>query len=220
MMMTLHERKTIRLLIVDDHEVVRAGLRALLADSSQIEIVGEAGGVADAVAEAGRLRPDVVLLDARMPDGSGFEACRQIRQLGFVVHVLFLTSFADDETVFEAISAGADGYLLKEVGSVELMRAIEQVGAGQCILDPSVIRRVMGRLKSGNELTGKNKMDLLSVQEKRVLALVAQGKTNKEIGVELGLSDKTVKNYLSNALDKLKFSRRSQAAAFYVQNVK
>jgi DNA-binding NarL/FixJ family response regulator len=219
-MMTLHETKTIKILLVDDHEVVRVGLRTMLAQYPNIMIVGEATTRAAAVSETMRLRPDVVLMDIRMPDGSGFEACRQIHESGADVHVLCLTSFADDDTIFEAISAGADGYLLKEIGSEELVRAIEQVAAGQSILDPVVTRRVMGRLKSGTDNPTKAKFELLSSQERKVLALVAQGKTNKEIGVELGLSDKTVKNYLSNVLDKLQFSRRSQAAAFYVLHSK
>lgn len=209
--------KSIRIFVMDDHEVVRLGLRTLLAPYPHIEIVGEAASVT-AVPEVIRSKPNVLLLDVRMPSGSGFEVARQIHEAGLDTRVLFLTSFADDDTIFEAISAGADGYLLKEISGGELARAIEQVAAGQSILDPAVTRRVMGRLKAGSETPPRSKIDLLSAQEQRVIALVAQGKTNKEIGVDLGLSDKTVKNYLSNALDKLQMTRRSQAAAFFVQH--
>ncbi|MEW6305944.1 MAG: response regulator transcription factor [Verrucomicrobiota bacterium] len=208
----------IRVLLADDHEVVRIGLRTLLSRYNNIQIVGETATAADTVAEASRTKPDVVLLDVRLPQGDGFDACRQILGTSTGAHVLFLTSFADDDTIFEAIAAGADGFLLKEVSGEELVRAIEQVASGQSILDPAVTRRVMGRVKQGGEPAGQNKMDMLSAQERRVVALVAEGKTNKEIAVSLGLSDKTIKNYLSNVLEKLKLSRRSQVAAFYVQN--
>ena len=217
--MNTPDPRRIRLLIVDDHEVVRIGLRTLFGRAPLLEVVGEAGSVQTAVAEAQRLAPDVVLMDIRLPDGSGFEACRLIQKLHLDIRVLVLTSFADDDVVFEAIAAGADGYLLKEIDGDGLIRAVESVAAGQSILDPSVTRRVIGRIKSGADSAGKDATDAISDQERRVLALVAQGKTNKEIAADLGLSDKTVKNYLSNVLDKLKLSRRSQAAVYYVQHL-
>jgi DNA-binding NarL/FixJ family response regulator len=157
-------------------------------------------------------------MDVRLPDGNGFEACRQIRRSQIETRVLFLTSFADEEIVLESIDAGGDGYLLKEIDEENLIRAVRSVAAGQSILDPAVTRRVLERVKNADTSPAKDKLDTLSAQERRVLALVAEGKTNKEIGLALGLSDKTVKNYLSNMLDKLQLTRRSQAAAFYVQH--
>src|SRR2546429_5655978 len=216
--MSQPESRPIRLLIVDDHKVVRLGLHTLLSRHAGIEVVGEAGTMAAAVEETARLQPDVVLMDVRLPDGNGFEACRQIRKSQLETRVLFLTSFADEEIVLESIDAGGDGYLLKEIDEENLVRAIRSVASGQSILDPAVTRRVLERVKSGDTPSRKHVLDLLSVQERRVLALVAEGKTNKEIGVALGLSDKTVKNYLSNMLDKLELTRRSQAAAFFVQH--
>lgn len=210
--------KRIRLLLVDDHEVVRVGLKMLLERAPNFEIVGDASTMTAAISEAARLKPDVVLMDVRLPDGSGFEACRRIHAMGFEVRVLFLTSFADDETVFEGIAAGADGYLLKEIDGDRLIRAIENVATGQSVLDPLITKRVLGRVRNLSEPAAKDKLAILSNQEKRVLALVAEGKTNKEIALVLGLSDKTVKNYFSNILDKLKLTRRSQAAAFFVQH--
>ena len=215
--MSLPEAGQIRLLIVDDHNVVRLGLQTLLSRHSGLAVVGEAGTVAAAVAEAERLQPDVVLMDVRLPDGSGFEACRRIRQSLPDIRVLFLTSFADEAIVLESIDAGGDGYLLKEIDEDNLVRAIRSVASGQSVLDPGVTRRVLERVKHP-DTPSTNLLDQLSPQERRVVALVAEGKTNKEIGLALGLSDKTVKNYLSNVMDKLGVTRRSQAAAFFVQH--
>jgi DNA-binding NarL/FixJ family response regulator len=217
--MTMQTGKpTIRVLIADDHHVVRVGLRAMFSRYPAIEVVGVVENGQQAVVEAQRLKPDVVLLDVRMTDGNSFDACRKILAVVESAHVIFLTSFADDNTVFDAISAGADGYLLKDVAEQELVNAITQVAEGRSILDPSVTRRVLGRVKSGAASPTPAGLEILSAQERRVLALVAEGKTNKEIAVVMGLSDKTVKNYLSNLLDKLNLSRRSQAAAFFVQH--
>lgn len=207
----------IRILIVDDHQMVRVGLRTLLGRFPHIEVVGEAGTAKDALDETVRLQPDVLLLDVRLPDGSGFDVCRKVQEMPGEVRVLILTSFADSDIVFESISAGADGYLLKEIGAEDLVHAIEKVAAGQSILDPAVTRKVLGRVRNPSEAVAKDKLESLSSQQLKVLALVAEGKTNKEIAVSMGLSDKTVKNYFSNILDKLDLTRRSQAAAFYAQ---
>lgn len=210
------ETKTIRLLIVDDHLVTRVGLRTLLSSCPEFEIVGEAGSVSEALDAVPCLKPDVVLLDMRLPDGSGIEVCRSLRQKGIETKVLVLTSFDDDAFVFDAISAGADGYLLKEIHGDKLSQAIKDVAAGRSVLDPLITGRVMNRVRTAASPSAPNKLDLLSAQERRVVALVAEGKTNKEIGVEMGLSEKTIKNYLSNAMEKLNLSRRSGAAALFM----
>lgn len=208
------ERFTV--LLVDDHEIVRLGLRSLLSREPHIEVVGDAATAAEAVAEAARLQPDVVVMDVRLPDGSGVTACREIRAAQPAVRVLMLTSHADEEAVFHSILAGASGYLLKQLGGEDLSRAIEAVAQGQSLLDPAVTQKVleqMTRLASGRHEAGK-----LSAQEQKVLARVAEGKTNKEIAKALGLSDKTVKNYLSRIFEKLNLSRRAEAAAFFARH--
>ena len=211
------DTKPIRLLLVDDHQVLRLGLRTLFAEAGGFQVVGEAGTKAAAVTEAARLKPDVVLMDVRLPDGSGIEACREIRAARPETRVLFLTSYADDDAVLATILAGADGFLLKEIGGEELLRAARTVAGGQSILDPAVTERVLARLKSMPAPSHGEKRDALSPQEERVLALVAEGKTNKEIAVALNLSEKTVGNYLSNVFQKLHVTRRAQAAVYYTQ---
>ncbi|MFQ5852133.1 MAG: response regulator [Candidatus Binatia bacterium] len=209
--------RRIAVLLVDDHEVVRVGLRSLLARERGIEVVGEAGSAAEAMAQATQLKPEVVVMDVRLPDQSGIEACREIRAWSPKVHVIMLTSYADDEAVLASIMAGAAGYLLKQIKGKELVRAIETVASGQSLLDPAVTQTVLDRMKrlaSGHQL---DEITALSVQERKVLALVAEGKTNKEIASTLDLSDKTVKNYLSNIFSKLNLSRRAEAAAFFAR---
>jgi DNA-binding NarL/FixJ family response regulator len=209
--------KPIRLLLVDDHEVVRVGLRTVLSQQADLTVIGEAGTMAAAILDALRLKPDVVLMDVRLPDGSGIEACRDILASASETRVVFLTSYADDDSVLAAVLAGAHGYILKEIDSVALVRAIHLVADGQSILDPTVTERALRWLRglgNGPQLPG---IEQLSAQEERVLALVAEGKTNKEIAAALGLSDKTVKNYLANVFQKLRITRRAQAAAFFVK---
>jgi DNA-binding NarL/FixJ family response regulator len=210
------DTKPIRLLLVDDHQVLRLGLRTLFSEADGFQVVGEAGTQAAAVTEAARLKPDVVLMDVRLPDGSGIEACRDIRAERPETRVLFLTSYADDDAVLATILAGADGFLLKEVGGEELLRAVKTVAGGRSILDPAVTQRVLARVRSAPPPPDERR-NQLSPQEKRVLALVAEGKTNKEIAVALDLSEKTVGNYLGNIFQKLHVTRRAQAAVYYTQ---
>jgi DNA-binding NarL/FixJ family response regulator len=217
-----HETVPIRLLLVDDHEVVRVGLRTLSGSTETIQVVGEAGTADAAVKAAVRLKPDVVLMDLRLQDRSGVEACREIRAACADTRVLFLTSYSEEDAVLSATFGGASGYLLKEIGGESLIHAVEAVAGGQSILDPGVMQRVIDGMKSIVEAADKDKDkdkdkdDILSPQERRVLALVAEGKTNKEIATALDLSDKTVKNYLSNIFQKLQVSRRAQAAAIFI----
>lgn len=212
----------LRLVIVDDSELVRTGLRAVLSMQPDFELVGEAGNVATGVETCLRLTPDVALLDVRLPDGTGFDICRQILARQPDARVLILTSVADDTVVDEAIRAGAHGYLLKDIDSRGLGQAIRDVAAGKSILDPAITARVLRLLKSGGSSPagGNSLLDTLSPQEKRVLALIAEGCTNKEVGARLNLSEKTVKNYLSTVFEKLHVSRRAEAAALYAQQAK
>lgn len=207
----------IRLLLVDDHEVVRVGLRTVLHNNHGITIVGEAGSRTQAVKEAKHLHPDIILMDVRLPDGSGVEACREILSDHPNTRVIFLTSYTDDDSVLAAVLAGAHGYVLKEIDSAALIRAIRTVSTGRSILDPSVTKRALEWIKTVPVADGLARPSALSPQEERVLALVAQGLTNKEIATSLALSDKTVKNYLANMFQKLHISRRAQAAAFFVK---
>jgi len=206
----------VKLLIVDDSELVRTGLRTLLGAERAIQIVGEAANVAQATTTALRLKPDVVLMDIRLPDGTGFDACRLILQQLPETRVLFLTSVVDDKLVDEAIRSGGHGYLLKEIDGRGLVQAILDVAAGKSILDPAVTARVMNLVKTG--INQPKLLDSLSPQERRVLALIAEGKTNKEVGTAMNLSEKTVKNYLANVFDKLGINTRTQAAIIYAQS--
>lgn len=204
----------LRVLIVDDHEVVREGLRSLLNRRERITVVGEAGTADAAVEEALRLRPDVVIMDVRLPDGSGVEACREIRQEIPDAKVIMLTSYADDEAVFASILAGAAGYLLKQTRGQALAEAIEAVAQGGSLLDPAVTQKVLERVRSLGSRRPDDSLASLSEQEQKILLLIAEGKTNKEIAEEIFLSDKTVKNYVSSILSKLNLRRRAEAAAF------
>lgn len=209
--------KPIRLLLVDDHEVVRVGLRTVLHNHHSITVVGEAGTKAAAVRAVKRLRPDIVLMDVRLPDGSGVEACRDILASHPTTRIIFLTSYADDESVLAAVLAGAQGYVLKNIDSILLIRSIRTVSNGQSILNPVLTQRALNWIKAWPEQNGPVRGQSLSPQEERVLALVAEGLTNKEIAATMQLSDKTVKNYLANMFQKLHISRRAQAASFFVK---
>ena len=215
--MRRHDANPIRLLLVDDHEVLRIGLRTLFSEADGFHVVGEAGTLSSAVTEAARLKPDVVLMDVRLPDGNGVDACRAIRATRPETRVLFLTSFADDDVVLATILAGADGFLLKEVSRDHLIGAVKTVAGGQSILDPAVTQRVMARMKALTAQATESTSDPLSPQEEKVLALVAEGLTNKEIAVSLHLSEKTVGHYLENIFQKLQVTRRSQAAVLYAR---
>ena len=208
----------LRVMLVDDHEIVRDGIRAMLAPEDDIVVTAQAGSVREAVDEAERTRPDVVVMDVRLIDGSGIEATREIRAKLPNTRVLMLTSFADDEALFASIMAGASGYVLKQVRSGELLRAIRAVGAGDSLLDPSVTSAVLDRLRRGKHLMKDEKLARLSPQEERILELVADGRTNKEIGDELHLAEKTVKNYVSSILSKLEVARRAEAAAYLARH--
>lgn len=204
----------LRVLLVDDHEVVRDGIKALLQATDDIVVTGEAGTVREAVDEADRTRPDVVVMDVRLADGSGIEATREIRADHPKTAVVMLTSFADDEALFASIMAGAAGYVLKQVKGGELVRAIRTVGKGESLLDPAVTSAVLDRLRRGKHLLRDEKLARLSPQEERILSAVADGKTNREIGEELHLAEKTVKNYVSSLLHKLGLGRRTEAAVY------
>ena len=206
--------RRLRLLVVDDHEVVRQGLVALLARRSEFEIVAQAGSVAESIALAALHEPDLVIMDVRLPDGSGVEACREIRAARPETRVVMLTSYPDEEAVLSAIIAGASGYLLKQIRGRDLISALESVGRGESLLDPAVTEKVLERVR---QMAGGGAVDELAgltTQERKILLLVADGMTNKEIAAEVFLSDKTVKNYVSSILSKLDLQRRTQAAAF------
>ncbi|MGB7804898.1 MAG: response regulator transcription factor [Actinomycetota bacterium] len=205
-------------MLVDDHEIVRDGIKGMLDTQDDIVVTAQAGSVQEAIDEAARTRPDVVVMDVRLADGSGIEATRQIRADHPETKVLMLTSFADDEALFSSIMAGASGYVLKQVKPGELLRAIRAVGAGDSLLDPGVTTAVLDRLRKGKHLLKDEKLARLSPQEERILTLVADGRTNREIGDELHLAEKTVKNYVSSILSKLEVARRAEAAAYLARH--
>ncbi len=201
---------TVRVFLLDDHEVVRCGLRELLESEDDLEVVGEAGTADEALRRIRATRPDVAVLDVRLPDGDGVEVCRDIRTEHPETACLMLTSFADDEALFSAIMAGAAGYVLKQVRGTDLVDGIRRVGAGESLLDPSLTTRVLERLRRPPVT---DELALLTDQERKVLDLIAEGMTNRQIGEQLFLAEKTVKNYVSNLLAKLGMSRRTEAAA-------
>jgi two-component system, NarL family, response regulator DevR len=210
--------KHLRVLLVDDHEVVRIGLKALLSRYPQFEVVAEAETADEAIARAQQYRPDVVVMDVRLPGRSGIEATREITSTLPEIDVIVLTSYAEDELLFDAIAAGASGYVLKQIGSDDLIRALEAVGRGEALLDPKLTRRVFNRVRDAEREAEGSVFAGLSEQELRVLALVAEGQTNKEIARRVHLSNGTVRNYVSNLMHKLGVGNRAEAAAFAVQH--
>jgi DNA-binding NarL/FixJ family response regulator len=196
--------------LLDDHEVVRRGLTDLLESQGDIEVIGETGLAREATTRIPALRPDVMILDARLPDGSGIDVCRDVRTVDPSIKGLILTSYEDDEALFAAIMAGAAGYVLKQIRGTDLIDGVRRVAAGQSMLDPAVTQRVLDRIRSGVEQP--QELKALTDQERRVLEHIAEGRTNREIAAEMFLAEKTVKNYVSSMLAKLGLERRTQAA--------
>jgi DNA-binding NarL/FixJ family response regulator len=211
-------RADVRIVIADDHEVVRIGLASLLDRQAGFSVVGQAGSGREAVELARRHRPDVVVLDIRMPDGSGTDACREITTELPDTAVVMLTSYADEEALFASIAAGASGYVLKRIGSRELIDAIRSVAHGQSMLDPAVTGSVLNRLRSTQQLAERGAFTELTEQERRVLARLADGSSNRQIAAGLDLAEKTVRNYVSSILGKLGLTSRSQAATFAIRH--
>jgi two-component system, NarL family, response regulator DevR len=210
--------RPLRVMVVDDYELVRNGIAALIEGAAGMQLVDEAGTASEAVRNALRSHPDVIVMDVRLGDGSGIEATREIRAELPETKVLMLTSFNDDEALFSALMAGAAGYLLKQIRGDEIVSAIRKVGSGLSLMDPTKTQPVLARLRRGKHLTGDERLARLSAQEEKVVLLVADGRTNCEIGERLSLAEKTVKNYVSSVLRKLEVGRRSEAAAYLVRH--
>ncbi|MEU4092519.1 response regulator transcription factor [Streptomyces sp. NPDC026673] len=208
------EKSGITVFLLDDHEVVRRGVHELLSAEDGIEVVGEAGTAAEALARIPAVQPDVAVLDVRLPDGSGVEVCREIRSSQPGIACLMLTSYADDEALFDAIMAGASGYVLKDIRASDLVGAVRDVAGGRSLLDPVATARVLERLRGGGGERQEDRLADLTDQEKRILDLIGEGLTNRQIGDRLHLAEKTVKNYVSSLLAKLGMQRRTQAAAY------
>lgn len=204
-------RGQIRIFLLDDHEIVRRGLRDLFEAEDDFVVVGESGSAVEAQSRIPALRPDVAVLDGRLPDGSGVDVCRSIRSVDPTIQALILTSYDDDEALFAAIMAGAAGYVLKQIASTDLVDAVRRVAAGQSLLDPAVTHRVLERLRSGPD-TEPDELSELTMQERKILELIAEGLTNRQIAERIFLAEKTVKNYVSSILMKLGLERRTQAA--------
>ncbi len=207
-----------RILLVDDHEVVRLGLKSLLEHHPQFEVVGEAGTAREAVDQVNRLHPEVVVMDIRLPGSSGIEACQEITTQFPQTRVIMLTSYAEDEMLFSAIRAGASGYVLKQIGGEDLVRALEAVGRGEALIDTSLTQKVFEKVRQADEKEKASAFVTLSQQEKHVLLLVSEGKTNREIAKSLFLGEGTVRNYVSSILNKLEVSNRAEAAAYAVEH--
>jgi len=203
---------SVRVFLLDDHELVRRGVREVLEVEDDFEVVGEAGTAEEALARIPAAGPDVAIIDMRLPDGNGVEVCREVRSRNPEVQCVVLTSFADDEALFDSIMAGAAGYLLKQIKGTDLVDAIRRVAAGQSLLDPNVTARVLERLRNGP--AQDERLARLTDQERKILDLIAEGLTNRQIGERMFLAEKTVKNYVSNLLGKLGMERRTEAAVF------
>ena len=209
---------TIKVFLLDDHEVVRRGLRELLESTGDIEVVGESGLAAEATARIPALRPDVAILDGRLPDGSGIDVCRDIRSVDPSINALILTSYDDDEALFAAILAGASGYVLKQINGHDLIDTVHRVAAGQLLIDPALTARVLDRVRNG--APSQPELADLTDREREILGLIAEGMTNRQIGERLFLAEKTVKNYVSSLLAKLGLERRTQAAVLAARLLK
>lgn len=209
---------SMKILLVDDHEVVRLGLKALLSRYKQFEVVAEAGSASEALDRVGRYQPDVVVMDIRLPGKSGIEATREIVKKYPETKVIMLTSYAEDELLFDAIEAGASGYVLKQIGSGDLINALEKIGRGESMVDSALMQKVFQRVREASRKAEDEAFATLSEQELKILSLVAKGKTNKEIAEAVYLSEKTVRNYVSSILSKLHLSTRAEAAAYAVQH--
>ena len=209
---------TIKVFLLDDHEVVRRGLRELLESTGDIEVVGESGLAAEATARIPALRPDVAILDGRLPDGSGIDVCRDIRSVDPSINALILTSYDDDEALFAAILAGASGYVLKQINGHDLIDTVHRVAAGQSLIDPALTARVLDRVRNG--APSQPELADLTEREREILGLIAEGMTNRQIGERLFLAEKTVKNYVSSLLAKLGLERRTQAAVLAARLLK
>ncbi len=210
--------KSLQIVLVDDHEVVRLGLKALLARNPQFKVVAEASNASEALDRVARYKPDVVVMDIRLPGKNGIEATREIVQQYPNTKVIMLTSYAEDELLFDAIAAGASGYVLKQIGSNELVTALEKIGRGESLVDPALMQKVFARVREASRKAEDEAFATLSDQELKILALVAKGKTNKEIAEQVFLSEKTVRNYVSSILSKLNLSTRAEAAAYAVEH--
>ena len=207
----------VRIVLVDDHEVVRRGVADVLREEADLEVVAEAGSVAEAIARVRQYRPEIVILDVRLPDGSGVEACREIRSWSPDTRVIMLTSYADDEALFASILAGASGYVLKQIRMDDLLAAIRCVAAGGSLLDPAVTERVLRRLRGEDRSPADKAFDALTERERDILVLIAEGLSNRQIAERVFLAEKTVKNYVSSILMKLGLSRRTEAVAMVGQ---
>ena len=209
---------TIKVFLLDDHEVVRRGLRELLESTGDIEVVGESGLAVEATARIPALRPDVAILDGRLPDGSGIDVCRDVRSVDPSINALILTSYDDDEALFAAILAGASGYVLKQINGHDLIDTVHRVAAGQSLIDPALTARVLDRVRNG--APSQPELADLTEREREILGLIAEGMTNRQIGERLFLAEKTVKNYVSSLLAKLGLERRTQAAVLAARLLK